>query len=113
MSTIEKKTKKQKIKKVVKKFSFSVIFLQKKNVLYEQNCNQFIFLIFFEKRAFMQIALKAVKQNKRPKYIKLRRKISKTDQKPQNLHKIQINYLKPSIPIRTSSNPIQYHNQTS
>ena len=113
MSTNEKKKRKQKIKKVVKKFSFSVIFLQKKNVLYQQNCNQFISLIFFEKRASMQIALKAVKQNKRPKYIKFRRKISKTDQKPPNLHKIQINYLKPSIPIRTSSNPIQYHNQTS
>ena len=61
----------------------------------------------------MQIALKAVKQNKRPKYNKFRRKISKTDQKPPNLHKTQINYLKPSIPIRTSPNPIQYHNQTS
>ena len=62
----------------------------------------------------MQIALKAVKQNKRPIYYKkFRRKISKTDQKPPNLHKTQINYLKPSIPIRTSPNPIQYHNQTS
>ena len=61
----------------------------------------------------MQIALKAVKQNKRPKYIKFRRKISKTDQKPPNLHKTQINNLKPSIPIRTSPNQIQYHNQTS
>ena len=59
------------------------------------------------------MALKAVKQNKRPKYIKFRRKISKTDQKPPNLHKTQINYLKLSIPIRTSPNPIQYHNQTS
>ena len=35
----------------------------------------------------MQIALKAVKQNKRPKHIKYCRKISKTDQKPPNLHK--------------------------
>ena len=61
----------------------------------------------------MQIALKAVKQNKRPKYIKFRRKISKTDQKPPNLHKTPINYLKPSIPFKTSPNPIQYHNQTS
>ena len=61
----------------------------------------------------MQIALKAVKQNKRPLYNKFRRKISKTDQKPPNLHKTQINYLKPSTPIRTSPNPIQYHNQTS
>ena len=61
----------------------------------------------------MQIALKAVKQNKRPIYNKFRRKISKTDQKPPNLHKTQINYLKPSIPIRTSPNPTQYHNQTS
>ena len=61
----------------------------------------------------MQIALKAVKQNKRPKYIKFRRKTSKTDQKPPNLHKTQINYLKPSTPIRTSPNPTQYHNQTS
>ena len=61
----------------------------------------------------MQIALKALKQNKRPIYNKFRRKISKTDQKPPNLHKTQINYLKPSIPIRSSPNPIQYHNQTS
>ena len=61
----------------------------------------------------MQIALKAVKQNKRPKYNKFRRKISKTDQKPPNLHKTQINYLKPFVPIRTSPNPIQNHNQTS
>ena len=55
----------------------------------------------------MQIALKAVKQNKRPKYIKFRRKISKTDQKPPNLHKTQVNYLKPSIPIKTAQ--IQYN----
>ena len=111
--TIEKKRKKGKIKKVVKKLSVFLSFFFRKKVLYQQNCNQFVSLIFLEQRASMQIALKAVKENKRPKYIKFRRKISKTDQKPPNLHKTQINYLKPSIPIRTSPNPIQYHNQTS
>ena len=32
------------------------------------------------------------------KIIKIRLKISKTDQKPPNYYKTQINYLKPSIP---------------
>ena len=40
-----------------------------------------------KKKTNMKIALQAIKQNKMPKYIEFCRKISKTDQKPPNLHK--------------------------
>ena len=44
----KKNEKKQKIEKVVKKFSTFLSFFFRKNVLYQQNCNQVISLMFFE-----------------------------------------------------------------